>query len=267
MRISRFPSLLMAMSSAALALPLLAGCDDPAYERGVPPAIALNQSRMEVPLFRYGAARLLRQQIGILAPDGNIHQLDASIRTTSVSQRDATRAVLIQMGLDPSRIDWVPVSDNAVVLSRTRAVTTPCSTALKADWQGDVANSVTSLGTCVQANNLAQMVSDPRDLARPVTLGPNNGAVAARAVRDWENGEVRQPSRRGQAGAEGAGDGDAGGGDGPGGGGGGGGGGAVSAIPAGPAAGAAIVAPAPAAAAGVNPLLSAAPLSGAASGN
>lgn len=198
-------------SAVAMMLPLLAilsGCDDPAFERGTPPAISLDQSKAEVPLYRNGAARVLRQQVGAMAPDGLVQQLDALIQTTNLAQRDATRALLIQMGLDPARIGWSAQPGDVVALTRTTPATTPCSAALKSDWQGDVANSITSLGTCVQANNLAEMVSDPRDLARPVALRPTNGAVAARAVQEWEQGAAKQSSRRDPAG-EGRGGGDA----------------------------------------------------------
>lgn len=204
-------------AATLLMLPLLvilSGCDDPAYERGMPPPISLDQVKVEVPLFRYGVARLLRRAVGVLASDGHVQRLDAFIRTTSLPQRDATRAVLIQMGLDPARIQWSAQSGDVVVLTQTTAATVSCGAALRSDWQGDVGNSVTSLGTCIQANNLAEMVSDPRDLAKPVTLGPTNGAVAARAIRDWENGTDRQPLHRDSGEVGGGGDANAGGGSG-----------------------------------------------------
>lgn len=177
-------------------LGLLGGCDDPALERGVPPPILLDQARIEVPLRSpYRATRLLRRELDALAPGGLVRQVDASIRTTNLSRRDATRAVLVQMGLDPDRIAWSARPDETVVLTRATAIVTPCGAGLRSDWQGDVGNSLTSLGTCVQANNLAEMVSDPRDLAKPVALGPTDGAVAAKAVQDWEDSGVREPPR------------------------------------------------------------------------
>jgi len=241
-RIVYVPALLLTASFPLL----LAGCDDPALERGRPPAIALGQDEAEVPLFGPGAARVLRQQVTALAPDGRKRDLDASIQTGSLTQRDAARALLIQMGLDPARISWRAESADRVVLMRTRATTTPCSTALASDWQGDVGNSITSLGSCVQGNNLAAMVSDPRDLASPVALAPTNGAVAARAVRSWENGTVKQPARRGLT-SEDGGNSDAGAGGG-------------GSIPAGAAAGSGVSGAPPSGSA--NPLLSQAPLVG-----
>jgi len=89
-RIVTVPALLLAVSSPLL----LAGCDDPALERGRAPAIVLDQDEVEVPLFRPGAGRVLRQQVLALAPDGRMRDLDASIQTGSLSQRDATRALL-----------------------------------------------------------------------------------------------------------------------------------------------------------------------------
>lgn len=233
--------------------PLLVGCNDPSLERGTPPAITLSQNKAEVSLFHVGAGRLLRQEVTALAPDGQMSALDASIQTVSLPQRDATRASLIQIGLDPDRISWQAYPNNVVILTRTAAIVAPCGTALRSDWLGDVGNSITSLGTCVQANNLAGMVSDPRDLTMPVKLAPTNGAVAARAVRDWENGSVKQPAHSGGTGEDGGGGNpDAGGG----------GGGGSNSIPSGPAAGAGLsTAPASTSGAG-NPLFSSSPSAG-----
>jgi hypothetical protein len=224
---------------------LLAGCGDPALQRGVAPPLTLNQARAEVPLFRFGAGRLLRERVSEMAADGAVRQLDASIQTANIPQRDATRALLIQMGLDPARISWTATPLDRIVLTRTDVVTLPCAAALRPDWIGDVGQSVTSLGTCVQANNLADMVSDPRDLAAPVRLQPSNGAVSARAVRRWEEGTVKQPPKTSPAGEYG------------------GGGGAPDAGPAAAPPPAAVPAQSSGAAAG-NPLLSNAPLTGAA---
>ncbi len=176
-----------------LLLLALVGCDDPALQRGVPPLIVLNQSRAVIPLYEYGAARALRSQVVALRTGVGADRLDASIETLSQPEIEATRDLLLQLGFNPARISVRRHPDNIVVLTRNIATVTSCDAALHSDWLGDVSNSITSLGACVQANNLAGMVDDPRDLAAPAHLEPADGAVSALAIQRWEQGDVRQP--------------------------------------------------------------------------
>lgn len=230
--------------TALLLLCALGGCYDPAIQLGSPPPIVLDQARAVVPLYRLGAGRSLRSAIAGLAPRGDAALLDAVIETRSPSWTAATRAVLIEQGLDPARIGVRSEADDVVVLTRTGSSVASCSAALQPPGIDGVGNSITSLGTCVQATNLAGMVDDPHDLLAPPRLEPADGAVSARAVQKLENGEVKPPPRPGSsAGGEAGGDG----------------GGGDAGGTAAPASGGApqSVGPAP-----VNPLLSAAPLSG-----
>ena len=178
-----------------LLLLALAGCDDPALQRGVPPPIVLNQSRAVIPIYEYGAVRALRSQVVALSTGFGTDRLDASIETLSQPEIEATRDLLLQLGFNPARISVRNAPGNVVVLTRNTATVTSCGAALHPDWLDDVSNSITSLGTCVQANNLAGMLDDPRDLAAPVRLEPADGAVSALAIQRWEQGEVRQPPR------------------------------------------------------------------------
>lgn len=226
-----------------LLLLALAGCDDPALQRGVPPPIVIDQAQAVIPLYEFGAARVLRSQVAALGASGGVGRLDASIETLSKPEVEATRNLLLQLGLNPARITIRSEHHNVVVLTRNTTTVTSCGAALQPDWLGDVGNSVTSLGTCVQANNLARMIDDPRNLAVPVRLEPADGAVSALAVQRWEQGEVQQsPHTATSSGGGGSGGGDAGGGGSP----------ASSSA-----------APQSAGAAAVNPLLSNAPLTGA----
>lgn len=153
--------------------------------------------------------------------------------------------MLIEQGIDPSRIRVRNRADDVVVVTRTDASVASCDTAMQPPGIDGVDNSITSLGTCVQATNLANMVDDPHDLLAPPRLEPADGPASLRAVQKFENGEVKQPSRASQSapGNGGGGDagGDAGGGTGP--------------ASGGPAAQSGGAAP-------VNPLLSTAPLPG-----
>ncbi len=226
-----------------LLLGALGGCYDPAIELGSPPPIVLDQARAVVPLYRLGAGRTLRSAIARLAPRGDAALLDAVIETRSPSRVAATRAVLVEQGLDPARIEVRDEADDVVVVTRTDASVASCSTALQPPGIDGADNSITSLGTCVQATNLAGMMDDPHDLLAPPRLEPADGAVSARAVQKLENGEVKQPQRTSLSGGGAGGDtgGDAGG----------------TAAPASGGAAAQSVGTAP-----VNPLLSTAPLTG-----
>lgn len=187
------PSANMPRTVAVLCLlATVAGCDDPAIERGVPPILALNERSMSLPLYSYAAARRLREGINGLA-NGETGSLRASIRTESPAEAQAARVRLIENGIAPTSITVRAVPDNVVVVSRVTVRTTSCQAALRPGYLGDSANSVDSLGRCVQANNLAAMVADPAELVAPASLAPMDGAVAARAVLDWQKGVVKSP--------------------------------------------------------------------------
>ena len=187
----------------------LAGCDDPAAERGVPPPLAFDRSRVAVPLYSYGSARRLRSGINTLA-NGDMGSLRAMILTTDGSEARAARDRLIDDGIAPSAIMVRHVPDDLVVVTRTTVRGAPCRAAINPGWLGDAGNSLDSLGRCVQADNLAAMADDPADLVRPTRLGAGDGAVAAQAVLDWERGGTK--SQAGAPGnAPGTGDADAGG--------------------------------------------------------
>ncbi len=220
----------------------LTGCEDPALERGVPPPLVVSQAQAVVPLYEFGAGRMLRSQVAALTKTARADRLDASIETLSRPESEAVRTLLLRLGLSPERIATRVGPGNVVEVTRTVATVTPCRAALQPDWLGDVANSLNSLGVCVQANNLAGMVDDPRDLIEPARLAPADGAVSTLAVQRWEQGAVKQPPRTGSSTDAGGSDGaDL---------------GSGSPTPSG-------AAPQSAGAAPANPLLSAAPLGGA----
>lgn len=67
---------------------------------------------------------------------------------------------------------------------------TRCSIAKPDDWTIHPYYGVGTLG-CANRANLARMVSDPRDLARPRTLEGADGKAAAGAVDRYQTGETR----------------------------------------------------------------------------
>lgn len=68
--------------------------------------------------------------------------------------------------------------------------TTRCSIAKPDDYTIHPYYGVGTLG-CANRANIARMVSDPRDLARPRTLEAADGKAAAGAVDRYQNGEIR----------------------------------------------------------------------------
>lgn len=65
-----------------------------------------------------------------------------------------------------------------------------CGIAKPGDWTIHPYYGVGTLG-CANRANLARMVSDPRDLARPRTLEGADGKAAAGAVDRYQTGEIR----------------------------------------------------------------------------
>ncbi len=181
--------------SAFLLVAGLAGCNDPASQLGTPPPIEIGQVRAVVPLYRHGAARTLRYQVATLAADGDVNGLDAAIETLSRPQAEATRALLIQMGVDPAHIRILNQASDVAVLTRNVAAVASCGTALQSPGLRGVNDSITSLGRCVQATNLAGMIDHPSDLMVPAQLEPADGGVAALAIDRWRAGDVKQPPR------------------------------------------------------------------------
>ncbi|WP_218062153.1 hypothetical protein, partial [Endobacter medicaginis] len=167
---------------------LLCGCEDPARDRGTAPPIVVAQSQVAVPLHGYAPGRGLRRALASLTPDGNARLVDATVETVSGPQAASAKALLVELGLDPARIVWHGNAREDILLSRSTAQTLSCATAVRPGWLGDAQRSVQPLGECIQAAALAQMVADPGDLVHPVALGPTNGAVAARAVGQWQAG-------------------------------------------------------------------------------
>ena len=183
-------SVAMARVGALGIVMMVAACNDPAIELGRPPPIELSVIQATVRLYGSGAARVLRLAVARLA-QGELQAVRAVISTADASKAGAARTRLIEDGIDPAAIVVRAGSDNVIVLTRFTANPTSCNAALTPGWLGDAADSVTSLGQCVQANNLGQMAVDPGDLVSPTPLAPSNGAVAARAVLDWEQGTGR----------------------------------------------------------------------------
>ena len=75
-------------------------------------------------------------------------------------------------------------SDAMVVSSENCAIAKPTR------WMLRPYDAVGPLG-CASRNNIAAMISDPRDLLRPRTLDGGNGAAAALAVDRYQHGQIR----------------------------------------------------------------------------
>lgn len=210
---------LLARCSFFLPLLGLAECNDPSIDLGTPPPVTLVEQRIVVPL--HGGVE--RSALGTaVASLGGLQQGSSIRAAVSVSQpyrADAVRRALVGLGLSSS---LVVVADDrggdVVVLSRTGARLQDCSSALGTSPDGGVSRSLLSLGSCIQANTLASMLTDPADLASPPRLQPASGARAAQAVLRWQRGgsggaqsEASSPGGGEDAGSGGQGAGQAGG--------------------------------------------------------
>ena len=182
----------------------LAACNDPSIDLGTPPPVTLVEQRVVVPL-RGGIERqALRDAVESLSgprPDGSVR---AVVSVGEPRRAEAVQRALLGLGVSPS---LVVLADgrgaDTVRLSRTRAHVEDCSSALAVSPDGGVSRSVTSLGTCIQANALASMVADPADLASPPRLEPANGARAAQAVLRWQRNGAAQSDGQSSAGGGG----------------------------------------------------------------
>lgn len=172
-------------------LPLLglAACNDPSIDLGMAPPVTLVEQRVVVPLHGGVERRALGnavESLGGVPPDGSVR---AVVSVGNPRRAEAVREALLGFGVSPALVTFAGGrGSDTVLLSRTKAHVQDCSSALVPSLDGGVSRSVTSLGTCIQANALAAMVADPADLAAPPRLEPANGARAAQAVLRWRDG-------------------------------------------------------------------------------
>lgn len=189
-------------------LPLLglAACNDPSIDLGTPPPVTLVEQRVVVPLHGGVERRALGnavESLGGVPPDGSVR---AVVSVGNPRRAEAVREALLRFGVSPALVTLAEGrGSDTVLLSRTKAHVQDCSSALVPSLDGGMSRSVTSLGTCIQANALAAMVADPADLAAPPRLEPANGARAAQAVLRWQDaGAVQSSGSASAGGGEGA---------------------------------------------------------------
>jgi type IV pilus biogenesis protein CpaD/CtpE len=189
-----YKSRMVGRAVVALVLMAVGGCDDPVFDHGTPPPIVLSDEQVSVSLDAVATGPILRARMMALAPTGDTARLRAQIQTGDASKADLAHQLLVQLGIDPVRISIVDKPAEVIVITRTDATTSSCKTALAADGNDDVSQSIGSVGTCVQANSLAEMLADPRDLAAPLSLAPADGEVSVSAINKWERGAAEQSS-------------------------------------------------------------------------
>ncbi len=176
---------------AILAALGLSGCFNETANLGAPPPVLLDTTRVVVAAPRGGVPSRARLRDGILAvAEGQAQSVRADIHLRGVREGEAARRALVGLGLDPARVAVEPLLPGAsvppaVILSRTAAWTRPCADAIEPGTYGDPAPSLMSLAHCQQANNLAQMLVDPKDLAAPPRLADQDGAYLVDGVQAW----------------------------------------------------------------------------------
>ncbi len=182
-----------------LAAAVLGACTlpDSVVERGAPPPIEASLLTQEAWLRLHGhrlpgGERDALERAVRLVTLGRPEAVRAAV-TARAPEADAVRQALIGLGLDPVRIELVGAGHAQpgiapgiayVSLSRFVLHSGDCGDAIQpsTDPGIDVSTSLDSLGRCVQANNLAQMLADPGDLLASPPLAPQPGVVASGAI-------------------------------------------------------------------------------------
>ena len=242
--------LLRALPAVAGVLTLLAGCGDPAIDRGRPPPILLSQEIVTVRLGSDPPDPAFATAIGSLGGARALNAVHARIETVDPTRLETVRAELLAMGIDPARITVWRQPQDRVVFTRMQDSVADCRSGIDPGPVGDVSQSFESIAECEQARVLATSVVDPADLVSPPQPGLADGAKAARAVLQWEGGQAKPASAPAGGGADGA----------TGGGSGGGAGQSASGSVVSPDVAAGALSGGAGAAGGANPLASSAPL-------
>ncbi|WP_417796605.1 CpaD family pilus assembly lipoprotein [Terasakiella pusilla] len=84
------------------------------------------------------------------------------------------------------------LSDDLLIISEAIVANVPdCTLAGAENWLKSPYRAAGALG-CANRANLARMVSDPRDLVRPRTLGAGDGIQADGAMQRYHDDEIRE---------------------------------------------------------------------------
>lgn len=206
------PPALMRAGSLSVLL-LLAGCDStlnqlrskrfaatpaPATAPATPRAQALalrlsaDGNRLTADSLAQANALLQRQgrigaQVLTITPF-NQRGAEFAPRLAQALQRNgAATPQVLALASDGGNGPWdLELQSEALVLSDER-----CQIADPDDWSVHPYRSVGSLG-CATRNNLARMVSDPRDLSRPRTLEGGDGRAAAGAIKRYQEDDLKE---------------------------------------------------------------------------
>lgn len=145
------------------------------------------------------AANALLTQQGRIA-DQTLSITPFSAQAEPLAQRLAQ--ALVRSGAQPPRVLPVPTDEVRLTQASTAgwalelqsealtADSTRCQIANRSNWTIHPYHGVGALG-CASRANVAAMVSDPRDLARPRTLEAADGRAAVLAVERYQRGEIR----------------------------------------------------------------------------
>ena len=137
------------MRAAAFLLALLAlpGCVAAGVDTGRVPQVEVITSSRRVPLKADGTSdpRALADALAALGGDTAV---DADITGLSPRASASARAALVGAGLDPARVRVAPpgAGTPGLLLTSAHAVVPSCGQALQADWLGEAASSLDSIG-------------------------------------------------------------------------------------------------------------------------
>jgi pilus assembly protein CpaD len=114
--------------------------------------------------------------------------LDAK-RTARLTAALGRQSVKTAFAFEPA----VPAGQVRLTVDRVVASVPNCPNWSKAPGN-DFGNTMHTDFGCATANNLAQMVDDPRDLVTGRTMGPEKGDAALEAMHKYRTGKVGAPS-------------------------------------------------------------------------
>lgn len=164
----------------------VAGCDMHWARQGnKPPPLLVGENDISISLSEEGAYQAVAQA---LAKINDPQKLHVTLSSVNKQQAETIRHMLTHVGVNAARIYYVDSPADMLVIRRYLVARPDCRLAVHKSWTGDVSNSLSATGSCVQASALAEEIDNPGDLVQPAHLQPANGARFGRVVELWEQG-------------------------------------------------------------------------------
>lgn len=171
----------------------LCGCETTQSDRPKTLPVGLHAKQLTIPLEYDGSFNFSTVQQAV-ADLGGHREAGAYLIGLAPDLTEQIFPRLVAAGLDPDRVHVTPLVGHVeampprLVISSIDVAVPNCSKVIKTGWLGNVSPSLENVGNCVQNNNLAQMLADPRDLYSSPSFHPSPAARAALAVHRLNTG-------------------------------------------------------------------------------